>query len=255
MIPESLFFSFHWDCSPWCSQKAHMKSEQQKKAVQLFDQLDRGWRAVFVVSNSLTCVPNAGSCRKVRECSTRCQDNGFACSIDVPIAPTVVCWSQDLSIFTKQHNCNNSMFWNSKCCIVQFPVSSTKIQKMKDASLVGVRNFNAQTYPWYIETWEEAHISMNCSGSEYTWYSGYYTVRSTICSLISQTLSAHASTTLTITLIDSEKLWCMKLESKNRMLKKYAIYNLANKWRNWWTLMLEHTVLQKAHFRASFFAQ
>jgi hypothetical protein len=223
--------------------------------VQLFDQLDRGWRAVFVVSNSLTCVPNAGSCRKVRECSTRCQDNGFACSIDVPITPTVVCWSQDLSIFTKQHNSNKSMFWNSKCCIVQFPVSSTKIQKMKDASLVGVRNFNAQTYPWYMKH-EKRHI--------YQWTalvlnthdnSGYCTVRSAICSLISQTLSAHASTTLTITLIDSEKLWCMKLESKNRMLQKYAIYNLANKWRNWWTLMLEHTVLQKASFCASFFAQ
>jgi hypothetical protein len=38
-------------------------------------------------------------------------------------------------------------------------------------------------------------------------------------------------------------LWCMKLESKNRMLQKYAIYSLANKWRNWWTLMPEHTVL------------
>jgi hypothetical protein len=32
-----------------------------------------------------------------------------------------------------------------------FPVSSTKIQKMKDASLVGVRKFNAQTYPWYMK--------------------------------------------------------------------------------------------------------
>jgi hypothetical protein len=46
------------------------------------------------------------------------------------------------------------------------------MRKLKDASLVGVRNFNAQNLSLVHETWEEAHISMNCSGFEQ--YAAFY---------------------------------------------------------------------------------